>query len=117
MNYNIRLNLSALDSAAVLNIQGKEAKKRCIVIPIEDNDMFEGEKGVYLDIAASEVKEPKYGDTHVLKVSLSKERYNALSDEEKKKIPIIGNMKPIVRRVAVAQDFTPFQEDVNDLPF
>lgn len=34
-----------------------------------------------------------YGETHILKPVLPKDTYNAFSDEEKKAIPIVGNVR------------------------
>lgn len=34
------INLARLDGVGVMNIQGKTATKKCLVIPIEDNDIF-----------------------------------------------------------------------------
>ena len=68
-NQSIKINLKKFRNAALLTIPGRTAKKRCICIPVDDNpEIFVGEKGVYLDLTAIEMKEPgQYGDTHFLK--------------------------------------------------
>lgn len=59
-NFGIKVNLAKLNNVFLRNVQGKESTKRCIVIPIEDNWLFEGEKGgIYLSLSAFEYKEKK----------------------------------------------------------
>lgn len=91
-NFSIKIDLLKLRSAFLGNITGRTATKRCLCIPLDDCDLFLGEKGLYLDLTAIELKEPKFKDTHCVKVSLAKERYDALSDDEKKALPIVGGM-------------------------
>jgi hypothetical protein len=66
----------------------------CLIIPIEQNKLFVGEKGVYLDFIGFEIREPKEGskDTHIVKQSLSKEERESMTDEELKAMPILGNL-------------------------
>lgn len=72
MNYQIKIYVSKIDKASI----------------------FHGEKGKYVMLDVVEVKNSQYGDTHFVKQVLSKERYQAMTEEERKKIPILGNMKP-----------------------
>jgi hypothetical protein len=121
-NFGIKINLMKVKQAFVANIQGKAATKRCICIPIDDSDLFIGEKGVYLDLAAFEMQDHKYDDTHLVKVSVKKEVYDALTDEERKNQPIIGSMRPIATKQA-QMDVTnsavalPGDGETDDLPF
>lgn len=92
MNYRLKINLKAFRNAAVTEIQGRTGAKRCIVIPLEDNDVFEGEKGAYVELKARTYNEPKYGNTHFVKLGVSSERYKAMTDEERDTIPFLGNM-------------------------
>lgn len=96
MNYTIRLDLLRLNHAAMANIKGRSgAVKRCLVIPVDDARLFLGERGCYLDLNAWEGREPgRYGDTHGVKQSLRKEALDAMSDEERRALPFIGNMRP-----------------------
>ncbi len=120
-NFSIKIDLLKLTGAAVVDLQGKTAKKRCVVIPIEDANLFQGAKGVYLDAAAWEAQNPQYGDSHYIKQSLTKEARDKMTDEQKKQIPIIGNVKPI----GGAQTAQPFDDsaapaatsDDDNLPF
>jgi hypothetical protein len=66
----------------------------CLIIPIEKNKLFVGEKGVYLDLVAFEITNKKNDskDTHLVKQSLSKEERELMTDEEIKAMPILGNL-------------------------
>lgn len=89
-NISINLNLRQLNHAVITTKKGA----RCILIPIVENQLIEGEKGIYLNIQAWELKNKQNDrkDTHILKQSLKKEVFEAMSDDEKKEIPIIGNL-------------------------
>ena len=93
-NVSAKINLMQL-KAARRTMNGQSGPVDCIVIPIAANHLFIGEKGIYLDIAGFEIKNPANDskDTHLLKQSLPKEVYQAMSDEEKKAQPVLGNMK------------------------
>ena len=84
--------------------------------------MFVGEKGVYLNLTAIEMQNPKFSETHCVKVSLDKERYDAMTEEERQAQPIIGGMKQLERKqsemtVTGQIDGSQAFEDENDLPF
>ena len=74
-NYSIKADLLKVKGAFVTNLKGKTSTKRCLVIPIDESGMYLGEKGVYLNLTAIEMREERYGDTHVLKQSLPKDVY------------------------------------------
>ncbi|MCD8293986.1 MAG: hypothetical protein LUE27_01895 [Clostridia bacterium] len=76
------------------------------------------------------------GDTHFLKPRLGKETFDAMSDEERRNIPIVGNMAPVMQKgqqsavgmqtVGAQQTQRPVQQqtaavnldsDEDDLPF
>lgn len=67
---------------------------RIDVTKIDKESLYKGEKGTYMTLDVLEVKNSKYGNTHMVKQVLSKEKYQSLSDEQKKQIPILGNMAP-----------------------
>jgi hypothetical protein len=97
MNYSVNVNLLNAPNAFVANIKGKRSTQRCICIPIDLNEMFSNENKVSLELIAFERKEVgKYGDTHSLKFSIGKEKYDAMTDEEKKAQKYMGDMKPFV---------------------
>lgn len=121
-NFGIKINLTKVKSAFLTNIKGTAETKRCLVIPLDSTDVFEGEKGVYLNLAAFEMKEHKYQDTHLVKVSLEKEVYEALTEEERNNQPIIGSMRPIVAARTQAEVNTTAEavgngDGTDDLPF
>jgi hypothetical protein len=66
----------------------------CLVIPIEQNNLFRGEKGIYLDLIAFELSNKKEGqkDTHLVKQSLPKDIREKMSEEQLNQMPIIGNL-------------------------
>lgn len=129
MNYNIKLNLLKLEGAGVVKIQGRSATKQCIVIPVVDNDIYlsldEGMniKSAFLSAIAWENKtESRYGDTHSVKLELSKTMRDSMSKEEQSKIPFIGNMKPFTKQTAqdvanAANTPTIVANSDDDLPF
>jgi len=91
-----RINLAALAGVSVRSFKSKGstvADVECLVIPIEYNNLFVGEKGVYLDLQgfaiANKVNDSK--DTHLVKQSIPKERYDVMTDEQKRAVPILGS--------------------------
>ena len=101
-------------------MKGKNGEVDCLVLPIKDNQFFIGEKGIYLDIAGFEIKNPAEGnkDTHLLKQSFSKEVYQAMTEEEKKAVPILGNARIWGGHTEPEPqgDFEP-RPETDDLPF
>lgn len=111
MNYNLRIALTKIKGAKVMDIEGKTCTKRCVVIPIDSEegtvqDSYEGKidglpitkllNDVYLNLTAFEFKEKKYGQSHGIKASFSKKKLERTSEEELKAMPFVGNMKPWV---------------------
>lgn len=120
-NFGIKIDLLKLKNSFVTNLQGKSETKRCLVIPIDDARLFIGEKGVYLNLTGVEMQEARYDDTHFIKQQLPKDVYQAMSEEERMKQPILGSMRPIAaaqRQMEVTQT-TPATavEEPDDLPF
>ena len=97
MNYNVKIDLKKLEKVAVMNIQGNTGLIKCVVIPIEENNIFVSEKangGIYLDLKASEVREMRFGQSHILKRTVGKEAYSKMTKEEIINMPIVGNLSP-----------------------
>ena len=44
MNYGLRLNLLALQGSFTTNMQGTNATKLCLVIPIDDDSLYPVQK-------------------------------------------------------------------------
>jgi len=85
-----KINLRQLNHALMTTPKGAKV----VVIPIAENNLFEGEKGIYLDLIAFELKNPEAGkDTHLVKQSFSKEVLEAMDEEKKKNLPILGNLR------------------------
>ena len=108
-NYNLTIALDKLKGAKIMDIEGKTCTKRCIVIPIDNYegtviDSYEGKinglptlkplDNVQLHLTAFEFREKKYGKTHGIKASFSKQRMESMSEDELRSMLFIGNMKP-----------------------
>lgn len=120
-NYGIHINLLKLRNAFMRNFTGKTTTKRCIVIPVDDNpEMFLGEKGCYINFTAFEVTNSQYGDSHLVKGDLPKEKREKMTQEERDAMPILGNMRPIARSsmpVTGYATMTDTEGQDDDLPF
>ena len=95
-HFKININLSKLNGAFIRTIQGQHTSKRCVCIPIDENNVFEGQKGNYLSLVAIKQENPCYGKSHLLKISYPKEQYEAMSWVEKSALAVVGSMKEIV---------------------
>nr|DAQ90021.1 MAG TPA: hypothetical protein [Caudoviricetes sp.] len=117
-NLSTKLNLAGLIHAR-MNKKGKDGNMvDCLIIPIKENHLFIGEKGLYLDLSHFEIKNPKEGqeDSHLVKQSLPKEVYEAMSKEEQEKLPILGNTRTWGSNSNEPELAQPIDED-DDLPF
>lgn len=125
--FNTNVNLLKLKGAFVRSLQGRESKKVCIIIPIDDADLYQKVdenfkiQKVTLSLSHFERKEVgQYGDTHVVKQSHSKAWNESHSEEEKKAEPILGNSSPLKseNRVAKVQEMALTEDEFEDpLPF
>lgn len=96
MNISIKVNLKQLKHVEreMTNKDGKKIK--VLILPVEENMIFQGEKGSYLNLTAIEIKDrSKFSadqkDTHLIKQDIPKEKYEAMSEEARKAMPILGN--------------------------
>lgn len=118
-----KINLAALKNAAIIT-SGKNKDVDCILIPIEQNNLYRSDKGaVYLDLIGFEtpVNKRKGKDTHLVKQSLSKDIQDKMTEEEKKAMPILGNhidweQSGESQSVATEQGVKSV-DDLSDLPF
>ncbi len=128
MNKNIKIDLAAFYGAGIINLSGKNGQlKKCLVIPIEENHLYEGEKGIYADFIAWEMREKKEnGATHLIKQSLPKDARDRMSEEEKRALPIFGDLRDAMTEKREMESYSmPEQapvyatapEPVDDLPF
>ena len=92
-NISIKVNLRQLKNVIKPMKKQDGSTVDCLVIPIDDNHLFKGDKGIYLDMSAFEIKNKKTDsrDTHLIKQSLPKEVYDKLTDDQRKAMPILGN--------------------------
>lgn len=121
-NFSIKTDLLKLAGACVVNLKGKTATKQCVVIPVEESNLFVGEKGVYLNLTAIEMKESRYGDTHCVKQSIDKDKFAAMTEEQRKALPILGGMHALESRQQQTMEVktTVTTDDIegdDDLPF
>lgn len=115
----IKLDLFKLKHSVTKMKNGNDTLD-CIVLPIEMNRLYKGEKGIYLDLIAFEIKERKEGnkDTHLIKQSLSKEDRETMPEEEQRSMPIIGNMRMWEAVENNSMELKPVEDDpASDLPF
>lgn len=120
----IRINLAAFKSAGVVNLQGKTGVKKCLVIPIEENHLYHGNKGVYADFIGWYNEKLSNGTTHLIKQSFSKEIRNSMSQDERNSLPTFGDVRPIISDVEQSAGSVEFEtaamtpvESTDDLPF
>lgn len=141
-NYKLigSVNLARLNNVGIISVKGKTgATKKCVVIPIEDNDIFvkvsnkqttDGQtyesKIFSLGVEVYEKRETdQYGNSHYLKKSVSKEFINSHTKEEVEAMNKIylGDMKTVeIPSTNQAATIQPQQEvEANptddDLPF
>ena len=100
-----------LDGAKVQDVQGKTQTRRCVCVPIDNRvgtvtDAYftrgqdTGElrevklKGVLLHLTAFELRVKDKGQSHLIKPSFSRETYERMTDEQVRRVPWIGNVKP-----------------------
>lgn len=131
-NVKSQLNLKNLVHVVEKRKSKSGAEVECLVIPIEANKIFVGEKGFYLNLIGFELADEKknQNQTHLIKQSFSKEYLDALTDEQKKQLPILGNHYIVdqtisvpVKRDGITQNFVEEEildmvnEQEDDLPF
>lgn len=95
-NISIKINVCQL-AHVQREMTGKDGQKvKVLIIPVEENKLFVGEKGVYLDITAIEIKDrSKFSadqkDTHLLKQNIPKDVYDKMTEDQRNSLPILGN--------------------------
>lgn len=109
-NITLKINLTQFHSV-IKPLANKDGKMiDCVVLPIEANRFFKGDKGVYVDLIAFELKTKREGitDTHSIKQSFPKEYLESLSQDEKNELPFIGGLKvwdgsPVSEKTPIVQ--------------
>lgn len=140
-NYKLigSVNLAKLNNVGIMNVKGKSgATKKCIVIPVEDNDIFvkvsnktrtdgqQYESKIYgLGVEVYEKKDvDQFGNSHYLKRSVSKEYLNTHSQAEVEAMnkTYLGDLKPVEipssnQAATIAPQAEVTADDSDDLPF
>lgn len=105
------INLARLNNVGIMNVKGKTGTKKCVVVPIEDNDIYinvkektamdgtKYESKIYaLGCEIYEKREAdQYGNTHYAKPTMSKNYIESHTQEEvdaRNKI-YLGDFKPV----------------------
>lgn len=106
-NYNFKLDLSKFEGFGKVTLTGKSGQaKRCIVIPIEGNSVFEGEKGTYIDLVCFETPNSGYG-SHMVTISKTKEEQEQeKATGERVRKPIVGNLKPFGSQASSGEEYS-----------
>ena len=129
MNLQGKINLLKLEKAGLVMVNGRSGAKLCVVIPVEENDIYVSRdeslkpKGAYLSINAwqsnAESGVDQYGNSHSVKQGFSKEFRERMSDEELRAKPFIGNMRPLERKEQPINAPTAqvAADEYDDLPF
>lgn len=132
-NISIKINLKQLKHVE-RDFTGQDGvtKLKCLIIPIDENMIYQGEKGAYFNITAIEIKDRSklsadQKDTHILKQDIPKDKYESMSEAERMAMPILGNAilwgrqeAPPVASSSLsnsAVDAYMNQEEADDLPF
>lgn len=95
MNYQAKIDIKKLNKAFVMPIAGKSATVECVCIPT--SEFYKGKNGeLYCSMEIIERKNGvgQYGDTHFVKQQIEKESYKAMTEEQRKAIPILGGFQP-----------------------
>ena len=123
----MKIMLTRLKGAKVMEIEGKHSKRLCVVIPIDNEegtvvDSYEGKidgiptskplNDVQLHLSAFEFKEKRYGQSHGIKASFSKKRQERMSEDEMRSMPFIGHLKPW--QIKVEDDDLPIANEKED---
>jgi len=106
-NYNIEIDLLKLKGARVMDAEGEHG----IFVPINNtigtvSDAFQvmgqishtlvwqRRKGVILKVTALGMTSQERGQSHLIKPHISKEVFERLTEDQLKRVPWIGNLRP-----------------------
>lgn len=125
-NLLISVLLTRLNRVGRITLNDRNGNKvDCLAIPIELNNLsVSNSNEIYLNLVGWESDKLKDGKTHLLKQSLPKEIVERMSEDDKKNMPIMGNVAPMKKKEAPMEVYSygaapapaPVQE-TNDLPF
>lgn len=96
-NFKLRLNFAKLANTYASVVNTPNGNKMCVVIPIEENNIYISERGsILLSATAKKLREVKYNETHSITNNIPIEKYRQMSKDERDRLPIIGGLTPIV---------------------
>jgi hypothetical protein len=115
--YKERLDLAKLKGVSVVDVDGETM----IQIPIEGNPIYISDKtkSIYFDLVVTKYFKPQYGASHYVKPSVNKDVYIKMTETDRKSLPIIGTLKPLVNS-SYGNNTNENQNrivTINDLPF
>lgn len=112
---NVKINLQKIEGANILT--GKTGKNY-LAIPLDDNkQLFCGKSGIYFDLLAIPTPNSPFGKDYCLRPQIDKEYYDKMSDEERRAIPIVGDVTEIKFKVAPTDnDQLDDNSELNELP-
>lgn len=116
-NFTVKINLALMNGVKL--VTSKKDNEKYVCIPLSDNYIFEGKKGLYLDLTAYSY-DGKFGESHFLKNRIPKDMYEKMSEEDKKNTQIIGSLSPLEMDNGITEkaDFQDFNEvSDEDSPF
>lgn len=99
-NLLISVQLTRLNRVGRITLNDRNGNKvDCLAIPIELNNLsVSNSNEIYLNLVGWESDKLKDGQTHLLKQSLSKEIVERMSEDDKKNMPIMGNVAPMKKK-------------------
>lgn len=93
-DFTLNIDLLKLSGATRQEVVINGQKIFAVVIPVDRGMLYNGQKGVYLDLRM--VNKPNsFGSSHFLRQSVSKGVYDKLTLEERSTLPILGNAKEV----------------------
>ena len=94
---NGKINLAKLNNAVIKEMNGRKGPVKCIIIPVEENNIFCGNNGsAYLSfICAERPTKSDWGETHTIRPQVSSEKYRSMTKEARMAIPFIGGLSRV----------------------
>lgn len=109
-NITMSLDLMRFKNAGITTLTSSKTDKakKCVIIPIEDNNLLVNEHGISVNLIGFPY-DGKEKQTHLIKQSFTKEKRDAMTEEEKMSLPILGC-------VWKQREYTPEAEDGYSAP-
>lgn len=94
---NGKINLAKLNNAVIKEMNGRKGPVKCIIIPIEENNIYCGNNGsAYLSFTCAErPMKSDWGETHTIRPQVASEKYRSMSKEDRMAIPFIGGLSRV----------------------